>query len=218
MNRAEERTTGVVLRTRLLTETSLIVHWLTGDFGRIATVAKGARRPKSPFRGKLDLFHLADFTFRRSARSDLHALVEVGMREGFPEFRSDWRRLVRASYAVALVEATTEMDTPVPEVFRLFLEYLGHLAGGGAGGVVSVLALEVKHLAGMGLEPDWSRGAIAGGVRRLAERLRGVSWGELGGVEAEVEALTGLSRFLHGFWAHHLGGVPRGRAEALELG
>ena len=38
------RTTGLVLRTRPLTETSLIVQWLTRDFGRVATVAKGARR------------------------------------------------------------------------------------------------------------------------------------------------------------------------------
>ena len=39
-----ERSTGLILRTRALTETSLIVHWLTPDLGRLATVAKGARR------------------------------------------------------------------------------------------------------------------------------------------------------------------------------
>ncbi|HXA44461.1 MAG TPA: recombination protein O N-terminal domain-containing protein, partial [Candidatus Angelobacter sp.] len=53
--------TGIILRTRPLTETSLIVHWLTPDLGRLATVAKGARRPKSPFAGRLDLFYVADF-------------------------------------------------------------------------------------------------------------------------------------------------------------
>ena len=63
-----ETASGLVLRTRPLTETSLIVHWLTPQSGRIATVAKGARRPKSPFRGKLDLFYLADFSFVRSRR------------------------------------------------------------------------------------------------------------------------------------------------------
>ena len=38
--------TGIILRTRPLTETSVIVNWLTPDCGRISTVAKGARRPK----------------------------------------------------------------------------------------------------------------------------------------------------------------------------
>ena len=51
-----ESATGLILRIRPLTETSLIVHWLTPEFGRVATVAKGARRPKSPFAGKLDIF------------------------------------------------------------------------------------------------------------------------------------------------------------------
>src|SRR6185312_16938283 len=72
----DERATGIILRTRLLTDTSLIVHWLTPDCGRIATAAKGARRPKSPFRGKLDLFFEADFSFARSRRSELHILRE----------------------------------------------------------------------------------------------------------------------------------------------
>ena len=85
----EERTTGVILRTRLLTETSVIVHWLTVDAGRLATVARGARRPKSAFRGKLDLFHEADLVYRRSSRSELHTLGEVVLRETFPALRGD---------------------------------------------------------------------------------------------------------------------------------
>ena len=62
----DERAQGLVLRVHPLTETSLIIRWLTREHGRIATVAKGARRPKSPFRGKIVLFYLADFTFSRS--------------------------------------------------------------------------------------------------------------------------------------------------------
>ena len=62
MNVATEgRTIGLVLRTRPLTESSLIVSWLTEHFGRLSTLAKGARRAKSPFSGKLDLLYLAEF-------------------------------------------------------------------------------------------------------------------------------------------------------------
>ena len=59
----DETAHGIILRTRPLTETSLIVHWLTADHGRLSTVAKGAKRPKSPFRGKLDLFFEGVFFF-----------------------------------------------------------------------------------------------------------------------------------------------------------
>ncbi len=108
-----ESASGIILRTRPLTETSLIIHWLTPDFGRIATVAKGARRPKSPFAGKLDLFYAADFSFSRSRRSELHTLREVKLRETHGAIRQDILKLQQAAYAAAFIEQATETDTPL---------------------------------------------------------------------------------------------------------
>ncbi len=209
-----EAATGVILRTRPLTETSLIVQWLTEGAGRISTVAKGARGPKSPFRGKLDLFHVADLTFRRSRRSDLHTLAEVGLRETHPGLRADWRRLTRAAYGVALIEQSTETDTPIPETYLLFLGYLGHVHGPGAV-PWSVLALELKHLAEMGMAPDLDRAALPRESRSLAEALLEADWEGVGRLEARPSAIAPLARFLQGFLVFHLGRLPRGRSEAL---
>src|SRR4051812_49420333 len=99
----EERAQGIILRTRLLTETSLIAHWLTAEHGRVATVAKGARRPKSPFRGKLDLFYSADFSYARSRRSELHTLKEVSLLDTHPKLREEIGYVQQASYAAALL-------------------------------------------------------------------------------------------------------------------
>src|SRR5438876_1491203 len=96
-----ERTTGLILRTRPLTETSLIVQWLTADFGRLSTVAKGGRRPKSPFRGKLDLFYQAEFSFFRSRRSELHNLCEVSLLQTHPVLRQELSYLQQAAYCAA---------------------------------------------------------------------------------------------------------------------
>src|ERR1051325_1240476 len=104
----DERTQGIVLRVHPLTETSLIIRWLTTNLGRIATVAKGARRSKSPFRGKLDLFYLADFTFGRSRRSELHTLREVSLKETHSFLRKELGYLQQAAYAAALIEQATE--------------------------------------------------------------------------------------------------------------
>ena len=119
-----ERTTGLVLRTRPLTETSLIAHWITPDFGRVATVAKGARRPASPFRGKLDIFYLAEFSFQRSRRSDLHTLREVSLRQTYPRLREDYARLRQAAYGALLVEQMTETETPLPAIHDLLIQLL----------------------------------------------------------------------------------------------
>jgi DNA repair protein RecO (recombination protein O) len=91
--------TGIILRTRPLTETSLIVNWLTAEHGRISTVAKGARRPKSTFAGKLDLFYEAEFSFTRSKRSELHALRELSLKETHAPLRQEMGWLQQASYA-----------------------------------------------------------------------------------------------------------------------
>ena len=125
-----ETAAGLVLRTRPLTETSLIVHWLTPALGRLATVAKGARRAKSPFRGKLDLFYLADFSFSRSRRSELHTLREVSLRETHSGLREDLGLLQQASYCAALVEQATETETPLGGVFELMIGLLGQLVAG----------------------------------------------------------------------------------------
>ncbi len=210
----DERTTGVILRTRLLTETSLIVQWLTVDAGRISTVAKGARRAKSLFRGKLDLFHVAELTFRRSRRSDLHTLSEVGIRETYPALRTDWRRLNQAAYGVALIEQTTETDTPVAEIYRQFLGYLGHI-NGRTPTAWSVLALELKHLTEIGMAPDLDRESLPSDSRQLAQELVERDWASMTGWEAPGAGMPSLAGFLHSFLIFHLGRLPRGRVEAL---
>ena len=129
-----QNATGLILRTRPLTETSLIVHWLTPALGRIATVAKGARRPKSPFLGKLDLFYLADFSFSRSRGSDLHTLREASLREMHGAIREDILKLSQAAYATALVEQATETETPLPAVFELLRGFLDCSLPANAGG------------------------------------------------------------------------------------
>lgn len=212
-----ERTTGLILRTRLLTETSLIVQWLTADAGRIATVAKGARRPKSPFRGKLDLCHRAEFTFRRSRASDLHLLNEVSLLETYPAIRVDWQRLNQAAYGVNLIEMTTEADTPLPEAWDLFGGYVARLDAVPPT-PVSVLALELKHLAGLGLLPDLDRESLPEASRNLALGLLGSPWVTLGREIIPGDVFGPLNRFLNGFLIYHLGRLPRGRAEALGHG
>src|SRR5688572_31285132 len=114
-----ESATGIILRTRPLTETSLIVNWLTAEHGRISTVAKGARRPKSTFAGKLDLFYEAEFSFTRSKRSELHALRELSLKETHSLLRQEMGWLKQASYATALIEQATERETPLPTIHTL---------------------------------------------------------------------------------------------------
>ena len=74
-----EKSEGIIIRLTKLTETSLIVHWCTRDHGLIKTVAKGGRRAKGAFAGKLDLFFEAELNWVRSRKSELHTLSEIAV-------------------------------------------------------------------------------------------------------------------------------------------
>lgn len=52
----QDNQTVYVLHTYPFKETSLVVELFTHDFGRVATTAKGARRPRSAMRGMLQSF------------------------------------------------------------------------------------------------------------------------------------------------------------------
>lgn len=114
-----ESTAATLLRKRRFSDTSLIVSWCTASRGCIQTVAKGARRAKSPFAGKLDLFFEAEISFIPSRKSNLHTLTEVALKNTFPGIREKYLRTQVAAYFVELVEICTERDHSEPELFAL---------------------------------------------------------------------------------------------------
>ena len=212
-----ETASGLILRTRPLTETSLIVHWLTPELGRIATVAKGARRPKSPFAGKLDLFYAADFSFSRSRSSDLHNLREVKLHQTHGAIREDIVILLQAAYAGNCIELATDTETPLPEIYELVRDFLQVLCGESPS-AQNVFALELKLLRELGLEPDFAQARLTPGARKLIGRFLETGWAGISRLRLSAGQTGELRRFLHGFLICHLGKPPRGRNAALAAG
>jgi len=213
----DERARGLILRLYPLTETSLIIHWLTPGFGRVATVAKGARRPKSPFAGKLDLFFVADFTFQRSRRSELHTLKEVALLETHSFLRRDLQLLRQAAYCSALIEQTTERETPLQQASGLMEGLLQSLAAlsGAETSAAPVLGFELKLLDELGMKPELGKTTLSATARALAIELTEGDWASLAALKPEALWVKELRQFLHGFLIFHLGRIPKGRHAAL---
>jgi DNA repair protein RecO (recombination protein O) len=209
-----ENSAGIILRTRPLTETSVIVNWLTPELGRVATVAKGARRAKSPFAGKLDLFYTADFSFVRSRSSELHNLREVKLHGTRSGIREDMGKFQQAAYAAACVEQATETETPLPEIFQLVVSFLDFL-GAHPAQPQNIFALELKLLRELGLEPDFAETRLTPGAKKIVEALLVGDWPEISRLKLSDAQTMELGQWLHGFLIFHLGKLPRGRAMAL---
>ncbi|MBB5350383.1 DNA repair protein RecO (recombination protein O) [Haloferula luteola] len=127
-----EPTEGIITRLTPLTETSLIVHWFTEDAGLIKTVAKGARRPKSPFAGRLDLFFTCSLLWSPSRRSDLHTLREAIPSTTRSTIRQNYTATLLAAYFCRLLEHAVEGDHPEPELHDLLRRALDHVDTSGA--------------------------------------------------------------------------------------
>jgi DNA repair protein RecO len=210
-----ETSSGLILRTRPLTESSLVVQWLTPDFGRLATVAKGARRAKSTLRGKLDLFYEADFSFVRSRRSELHTLREVNLRESHLALRKELAYLEQASYASVLIEQNTETETPLPELYELISGFLASLPKS-VPQSQTLFALELKLLQELGMNPDLESVRLTPGVKEIIRVLLDASWETISRLRLSAPQRNELNHFLQGFLIFHLGRLPKGREAALK--
>ena len=209
-----ETTSGLILRTRLLTETSLIIHWLTPELGRIATVAKGARRAKSPFAGKLDIFYAAEFSFSRSRSSDLHNLREVKLHATHRAIREDILKLQQAAYAANFLEQATETETPLPEIFELVRNFLESLCGQKTS-PQNIFALEIKLLHELGLAPDLEETRLTLCAKKIVATLLKSDWGNNSRLQLSHSQGNELREWLHDYLIFHLGRLPRGRAAAV---
>jgi len=191
----DERATGIILRTRPLTETSLIVQWLTAEAGRISTVAKGARRPKSPFLGKVDLYYEADISFQRARKSSLHTLREINLRATHATLRTDFATLEQAARAGRRIERTTEEDVSIPEVFELFKNFVNQLATPPLEPSL-LLAFEIKLLDTLGFAPVLEGSTLPVGSRRALEQLQILAWPAVRRVKLSASQITEIEKFL----------------------
>jgi len=118
---------GTIIRRIPLTETSMIVTWCTIEHGILKTVAKGARRPKSPFFGKIDLFFEAEFEISRSKKSDLHQLRDIAIINTRAKIRESYQKTLAASYFVELINKVSEPEAPIRSIYELLVRALNFL-------------------------------------------------------------------------------------------
>jgi len=190
----DHTTRGIILRTHPFSETSLIVRWLTPDQGRIATLARGALRPKSAFRGRLDLYYLARFTFAPSRRSTLHTLKEISLGNTFDNLRHNYAALGHAAYATRLIERITEADTPLPGMFELLEDFL-KLAGAPSPAQLHVVTLELRLLDWSGQAPNLEAADLSPGARSLCRQLLQAP----ASLRRQLQPSSGQTREIHRF-------------------
>ena len=229
------KTEAVVLRSLRYGEADRILHLYTPARGRVGAIAKGVRRARSRFGGRLEPFFRLQMELHEG-RGELLTVTGAQTVDGYARLRGDARALDAAARACDAVGRLFETSEPHPGVFNLLCRQLALLdertapagwlapppAARPEGGMLAgALAFRLKLLLAAGLAPQ------LGGCASCGERepLVGFS-GEDGGVLCEAcwplsdrpgsFLLTGEA---HGFMAEALArplsDVPDAPAAAL---
>jgi DNA repair protein RecO (recombination protein O) len=173
------KTEAVVLRSIRFGEADRILHLYSSRRGRIGAIAKGSRRPRSRFGGRLEPFFRLDLVLHEG-RGELATVTSAATVEGYRRLREGAATLGAAARACDAVLRLLDAAEPNPPAYHLLCRYLGLLDGPTrprAAGLGTALAFRLKLALAAGFVPELGSCARCG----EAEHLTGFS-GAAGGI------------------------------------
>jgi DNA repair protein RecO (recombination protein O) len=171
------KTEAIVLRSIRYGEADRILHLYSQSRGRIGAIAKGARKPKSRFGGRLEPFFRLDLMLHEG-RSDLLTVTGATTVEGYPRLRSSGPALTAGARACDAVLRLLDAAEPNPPAYNLLCRYLALLDDEPpAADLATALSFRLKLALVAGFAPELASCAHCG----EADHLVGFS-GAAGGV------------------------------------
>jgi len=118
---------AIVLRSHEAGSTSLVIHTLSAEFGKLSLYGKGLQSTRSSLRGVLQPLSLVEVTVALKEGAEMGTLRDAVLIEDRHELTNDLERL---ALAMLLVEATAdacEVAQPAPDLFATLLHGLHEL-------------------------------------------------------------------------------------------
>ncbi len=148
------KTDAICLGIHPWSKTSHVTSWLTPS-GRVATVVKGAVRPKSAFLGQYDLNYTCEILYYARAKGDLHPLRECTPKDSRDFLRGDYRQLVLAEHFRHIAAELAPAGPDAAEWFDLLASALDSLRNAKTTDLLSsMLEFEKKALGISGVWPE----------------------------------------------------------------
>ncbi len=198
---------GIVLRSFPFGEADRVVVILSPNHGKLRTVAKGIRKTKSRFGGRLEPFTHVDLVLYEGRNLD--TVTQVSIIETFPHLRDDLDRVMAAGTMVEAVDAVASEGEPSLRLFLLLQRGLRALdQGESSRDLVTAFLLKLAEV--IGLAPALNSCASCG---RSADSLR-FSFSAGGALcdncrtEGAVRLRSGLTDYLAVLAGADLGDLP----------
>jgi DNA repair protein RecO (recombination protein O) len=154
---------AICIRAIDYSETSQIVTFFTRATGKIDAIAKGSKRPKSPFDGPIEVLSHGNIVFIDPASEKLTTLTEFQQQPPLINLRNDLFVLYACLFAAELLNKLTDDHDPHPELFDGFLEFLHNANEQDSAGnqkrniLVLLILFQLTLLKEIGLQPILNR-------------------------------------------------------------
>jgi DNA repair protein RecO (recombination protein O) len=205
-----------VLRSMRFGEADRILHLYTPHRGRISGIAKGVRKTRSRFGGRLEPYFRVRLILHEG-RSDLLTVTSAETVAAHGHLREHATAIDAAGRACDAVSRLFEAHDPHPGVFNLLANLLGLLdAEPERAGAAAGLAFRLKLLVAAGLAPELSACASCGETEHLTS-FSGAAGGVVcGACEGAAFPLAEESyAFMRGALAAPLASTPTASPLAL---
>jgi DNA repair protein RecO (recombination protein O) len=161
------KTEAVVLRSMRFGEADRILHLYTPERGRVSAIAKGVRKTRSRFGGRMEPFFRLQLGLYQG-RSEILTVTSADTIDGHPRLREDAATLDSAARACDAVGRLFETAEPHPGVFALLCNELTLLNADRAHAThANQLAFRLKLLLAAGLAPQLAACASCGAADDL---------------------------------------------------
>jgi DNA repair protein RecO (recombination protein O) len=137
---------GIVLRTYKLGEADRIIVFVTKAHGKVRAVAKGVRKTRSKFGGRLEPTSHASLQLYEGRELDI--VTQAESVDHFAAIRDDYTSLTRASAMLEAVDQVSQEREANPELYHLLLGALRTLNGEPGSLVVPAFFLKLLALEG----------------------------------------------------------------------
>ncbi|MTI87561.1 MAG: DNA repair protein RecO [Balneolaceae bacterium] len=137
-------------------DSSKILTVLSSEHGKIALIAKGAKRPKNKFTGLLDVGNILDVVYYYKANRGVQTLTEASVFYKSDIFRKDFQRaavLYATLELVAQLVHDNEVNKPVFNFAGNFIQWLGE-SDTTFPSVFAYVQLRMAEIIGIGIHPD----------------------------------------------------------------
>ena len=156
------KTEAVVLRTFRYGEADRILHLYTAERGRVGAIAKGVRRTKSRFGGRLEPLFRVNLVLHEG-RGELCTVTQAETVAAHPALRERGDSLERASQACDAVLRLLDSAEPNPPAYNLLCRELALLDAEPAAATRGhALAFRLKLLLAAGFAPELAGCAACG--------------------------------------------------------